>query len=124
MQDETIQLDDNQIAIMNELIAHGEDPRDAKVRVLCIARPPDNFKVIPTRYQAYPRCVYHPNGKSKTVANEASHKKASEEGWKDEPAQANLDALQVPMLPKHKLEPDEVAVAAEEKKRKRAAAAA
>ena len=100
-------FDERQLDIMRtiaaQLVSEGYDVQsakhEAKLRVMNIAAPPDHFKVIPSKNLPYPKMIYHPNGKLKTVKNREEHTVAIEEGWLDEPQKIHMDKLQMPSQP-------------------------
>lgn len=87
-------LDPRQEQMMAQLIHSGMDAREAKLRVMCIAKPPDHFQVINTPFQAYPKMLYHPDGRHQPCENPAQHEIAKSKGWSDTPTQMCLEKFQ------------------------------
>lgn len=90
-----VRLDDSQQAMMRQMMETlGITEREAKLRVMCIAAPPDHFKVIPVGFKPYPQMVYHPDGRNKLCPNAKEHEAARAAGWGDAPLQIHLDKFQ------------------------------
>lgn len=68
---------------------------EAKIRVLCMGIAPDHFEQVPAG-GAYPRMLYHANGKFAKVEDEDQHKEMKKEGWQDKPLPVHLKKLQLP----------------------------
>lgn len=89
-------IDENMERIMTHMINEGESPFDAKLKALCIAKPPDHFQIIPPA-GAWPKLLYHDSGKIKTVEDEdeMAELTGKEKGWSGKPSQKHLDKFQV-----------------------------
>jgi hypothetical protein len=96
LQQEDISFDEGQMAVINRLISEGVDEHEAKIRVLCIGAPPDHFKSIKIPYQAYPKMMYHADGRNQVCNSAADEEIAKENGWADSPARVHLDKFQNP----------------------------
>jgi hypothetical protein len=98
--DPDLRLDENQIGIMQTMIEReGMDEREAKMRVLNIAKPPDHFQYVPPRtgkFVGYPRMIYLADGKKKVVNNPAEYDAHREKGWVDRPLQIHVDLAAQP----------------------------
>ena len=92
--DQDVRLDESQLAIMAQMIESGIEEREAKLRVLCLAKPPDHFMVVPTPFKPYPQMVYHKDGRYKLALDAEDHAKAKENGWQDQPTEKALVKLQ------------------------------
>lgn len=90
-------LDEAQQGIMQQMIETLEiDPREAKLRTMCIAVPPDHFKYIPPRGERFPRTAYHPDGRIKSARTLDIYQKLLAEGWEDHPSQIHVDLASQP----------------------------
>lgn len=120
--EDDVRLDEGQKAIMRGMIEGGMDEREAKLRVLCIATPPDHFRRVITPHQNYPRVVYHADGRSRMAQTEVDHQAATKAGWKDQPTQAYLDKAQgTPPEPKEFEVPAGAAIAVDKQRKADAA---
>lgn len=90
-----VRLDERQIEMINQMIDQGVDPREAKLRVMCIAIPPDHYKAVPGK-GLYPRMLYKETGKTKTVNDSSEHQNAIEAGWSDAAFDSNLERPKEP----------------------------
>lgn len=97
--EDDVRLDEQQRSIMNRMIAEGIDEREAKLRVLCIAKPPDHFQVVPNPNLAYPRMVYHVDGRTRLAKDKQDHEAALDAGWENVPTPAALEILQTGVKP-------------------------
>lgn len=89
-----LRLDDKQVGMINQMVEmQGMDEREAKIRVMCIAVPPDHYKAMPSSGR-YPRMVYRKDGKTSIVGSAEDHQKALASGWSDEASQIHVDRAQ------------------------------
>jgi len=87
-------IDENMERIMTHMINEGEDPRDAKLKALCIAKPPDHFAQVQPA-GAWPKLLYHETGTMKSVEDEEEYKTLiKQKGWFTKPQAKHLDKLQ------------------------------
>ena len=80
-----IPLNPRQKQAAEQMIAQGMDEREAKLRAITIAEPPDHFQRVPYVYEEYPRMVYHPDGRTGVAATAEDHAAARVAGWLDQP---------------------------------------
>lgn len=92
--EEDVRLDENQRAIMGRMIEEGMDEREAKLRVLCIAKPPDHFVTVPSRGLKYPKMMYHTDGRTRIAQNPEGVQEATANGWSIDPTPKALKRLQ------------------------------
>ena len=87
-------IDENMERIMTHMINEGESPFDAKLKALCIAKPPDHFaQVAPGG--VWPKLLYHESGQMKSVEDEEECAELmKQKGWTLKPVQKHLDKLQ------------------------------
>jgi hypothetical protein len=87
-------IDENMERIMTHMINEGESPFDAKLKALCIAKPPDHFLQVQGG-GAFPKLLYHESGQMKTVEDEEEQSELlKQKGWSAKPTQKHLDKLQ------------------------------
>ena len=87
-------IDENMERIMTHMINEGESPFDAKLKALCIAKPPDHFAQVPGG-GAWPKLLYHESGAMKSVEDEDEMAMLlKQKGWAEKPATKHLDKLQ------------------------------
>jgi hypothetical protein len=88
-------IDENMERTMTHMINEGESPFDAKLKALCIAKPPDHFQQVAPA-GAWPKLVYHEDGKAmKTVEDEEGLAELmKQKGWLLKPPQKHLDRMQ------------------------------
>lgn len=91
--DTDVRLDDRQRQMMGLMMDQGIDEREAKLKVMCIAIPPDHYKSVPGG-GAFPRMMYHTDGRNKIVKSATEGQKASADGFGDTPAQSFIDKAQ------------------------------
>lgn len=84
-------LDEHQKAMMNLMISQGIDEREAKLKVMCIAKPPDHYQAVPATGGAYPRTVYHRDGRIKVANDEEDYDQAKKAGWQDKPSDIHVE---------------------------------
>lgn len=78
-----VRLDETQQSIMETMIEGGMDEREAKLRVLCIAKPPDHFHHVPASGKLYPKMLYNADGRTKICVSAADNEVAKQHGWLD-----------------------------------------
>jgi hypothetical protein len=88
-------IDENMERVMTHMINEGESPFDAKLKALCIAKPPDHYSIIPPS-GAWPKLLYHESGALKSVEDEEemTDLMKKQKGWSTSPSQKHLDKLQ------------------------------
>jgi len=87
-------IDENMERTMTHMINEGESPFDAKLKALCIAKPPDHFAQIPPA-GAFPQLLYHESGSVKSVEDEEERTEVlKQKGWAVKPTQKHIDKLQ------------------------------
>ena len=87
-------IDENMERIMTHMINEGESPLDAKLKALCIAKPPDHFAQVPPA-GAWPKLLYHESGAVKSVEDEEEYAEVMrQKGWLSKPTAKHLDKLQ------------------------------
>jgi len=93
-------IDENMERVMTHMINEGESPFDAKLKALCIAKPPDHYLQIPPA-GAWPKLLYHESGALKSVEDEEEYAELSKQkGWFAKPTQKHLDKLQRGVTPR------------------------
>lgn len=93
-------IDENMERIMTHMINEGESPFDAKLKALCIAKPPDHYSIIPSA-GAFPKLLYNESGAMKSVEDEEEMAEVmKQKGWSTKPAQKHLDKLQRGTIPR------------------------
>ncbi len=87
-------IDENMERIITHMINEGESPLDAKLKALCIAKPPDHFSQVPSA-GAWPKLLYHESGAVKSVEDEEEYADVmKQKGWFAKPSAKHLDKLQ------------------------------
>ena len=86
-------LDEHQREIMNQMIDSGMDAHEAKMRVLCIAIPPDHFKSVPQGHDLFPVALYHPDGRIKSAKDEKDKREALKAGWLEKPSTVHVETI-------------------------------
>ena len=87
-------IDENMERIMTHMINEGESPYDAKLKALCIAKPPDHYLIIPAAGQ-WPKLLYHEGGSMKAVEDEEEMAELTKQkGWSSKPSQKHVDKAQ------------------------------
>ncbi len=93
-------IDENMERTMTHMINEGESPFDAKLKALCIAKPPDHFAQVPPA-GPWPQLLYHESGAMKSVEDEEERTEVlKQKGWSVKPAQKHLDKLQRGVTPR------------------------
>jgi hypothetical protein len=83
---------------MAEHITHhlneGETPFDAKLKALCVSKPPDHYRQISPAGQ-WPKLMYHADGRTKTVEDQEELDALNKEkGWSTKASKIHLDKFQ------------------------------
>lgn len=83
-------LNPTQVAIMEDMIEKGMEEREAKLRALCMAAPPEISVPLPPKRGPhgphYPRMVYHPDGRMNVCQDPDNFEAAMAAGWEDKPS--------------------------------------
>jgi hypothetical protein len=93
-------IDENMERVMTHMINEGESPFDAKLKALCIAKPPDHFAQVPPA-GPFPQLLYHESGAVKSVEDEEERSEMlKQKGWATKPSAKHLDKLQRGVTPR------------------------
>lgn len=86
-------IDDEMARHITHFLEQGESPFDAKLKALCIAKPPDHYKAV-SPAGAWPKLVYSESGQTKLAEDEGDYKRLLKDGWSEKPSQAYLSKAQ------------------------------
>jgi hypothetical protein len=93
-------IDENMERIMTHMINEGEQPLDAKLKALCIAKSPDHFQQV-AHAGAWPKLLYHASGAMKSVEDEEEYADTMrQKGWSAEPLPKHIEKLQRGVTPR------------------------
>lgn len=92
-------IDETMERQITHLLEQGESPFDAKLKVLCIGHAPDHSKPVPP-LGAWPKLMYHEDGKTKLAEDESDVKRLLKDGYTDKPTAKFMDKAQRGSVPR------------------------
>lgn len=86
-------IDEEMELHITHFLNQGESPFDAKLKALCMGHPPEHSKVVSPK-GAWPKLLYHEDGKTKLAEDDEDMKKLLKQGWSVTPTAKFSDKAQ------------------------------